>query len=455
MKKVYLVGAGPGDPGLITTRGLELLKQADVVIYDYLVDKRLLDHAKDDAELICCDTLEKKRYSDGFLRNQGKINRLVINKTKEGKKVVRLKNGDPSVFGRLSEEIDALVKNNIEFEIVPGVTAASAVGAAAGVPLTNRRFSSSVVFVTGHEAEDKRETGIDWEAIARCGTIAFYMAVENISGIAKKLISAGMPKDTPVVAVSSAGTVNQKVLKIKLGDLSKEKRINPPAVFIVTKKIGRLKKEKRILFTGLSKERFFLKGTYVHLPLIKIVPLADYAEFDGHLKNIWQFDWIVFTSRYGVEYFFRRLKTKGNDVRILSNIKIAVIGNSTREHLGDFGISADLVPKEESSNGLLTAFKGEELRDKRIFLPRSDISDKGLEEGLRSLGALVTSTFAYRNVMPDNLPDIDLGLFNEIVFTSPSGVRNFVKRYGVPKKIKIRYIGDVTRIEAERWNLKD
>lgn len=438
MKKVYLVGAGPGDPGLITVKGLQILRQADVVIYDYLVDKRLLEYVKEEAELICKE-------------DTGKI---LVKKARENKKVVRLKNGDPGIFGRLSEEIDALVKNNIEFEIVPGVTSASAAGAMAGVPLTNRRFSSSVVFVTGREAKDKKESSIDWQGIAKCRTIVLYMAVGNISEIAGKLIFAGKSKDTPVIAVSNVGKVDQIALRTKLGDLLKEKRINSPSIFIITKEIKRLKKEKRILFTGLSKERFFLNKSYTHLPLIKIKPVGDYTKFDNYLRNIWQFDWLVFTSRYGVEYFFRRLREIGLDARILSNIKIAVIGNSTKERLADFGVSADMVTEEESSKGLLRVFKREELRGKKIFLPRSDISDKGLEEGLRGLGAEVTSSFAYRNVMPDNLPDLDLRLFNEIMFTSPSGVRNFIKRYGIPRKIKIRCVGDVTRKEAEKWNLK-
>lgn len=429
MKKIYLVGAGPGDPGLITVKGLEILKQADVIIYDYLVDKRLLEYAKEGAELIC------RENGSSFL----------IKKVKEGKKVIRLKNGDPAIFSRLSQELDVLRKNKIEFEIIPGVTAASAAGCFSGVPLTDRRFSSSVVFVTGHEAEGK--SSIDWKSIAGCGTIVLYMAVGNISKIIEKLGKSG---DTPVVVASDAGRVNQKILKLRLGDLRKENGIKPPAIFIITRNAREIKRNKCILFTGLSKERFFIKENYVHLPLIRIKPLEDYTEFDNYLRDIRQFDWIVFTSRYGVEYFFKRLKT-----RLPDNIRIAVIGASTKNRLLEFGIIADLVPRKESSEGLLNEFKKIDIKDKRIFLPRSDISDKGLEEDLKRSGAKVTSSFAYRNVMPDNLPDLDLSSFSEIMFTSPSGVRNFVKRYGVPKKIKIRCIGDVTRREAEKWSLRD
>lgn len=431
MKKVYLVGAGPGDPGLITVKGLGILKQADVIIYDYLVDKRLLEFAKEGAELICQENGNKK----------------VIEKAKEGKRVIRLKNGDPSIFSRLSQELDELVKNKIEFEVVPGVTAASAASCFSGVPLTDRKYSSSVVFVTGHEAGGK--STIDWKSIANCGTIVLYMAVENISEIAEKLILAGKPKDTPVIAVSSVGKVTQRILKLKLENLRSEKGINPPTIFIITKK-AKIKSGERILFTGLSKERFFLNGSYVHLPLIKIRPLDDYTEFDNYLRDIKRFNWIVFTSRYGVEYFFKRLKT-----RMPNDIKIAVIGNSTKDRLMDFGIIADLVPKKESSEGLIEAFREIDIKGDRVFLPRSDISDKGLEEEFRRLGAKVSSGVAYRNVMPDDLPDLDLCSFDEIIFTSPSGVRNFIKRYGIPKKIKKRYIGDVTKREAKRWKLED
>jgi len=463
MQKVYLVGAGPGDPSLITVKGLEIIKQAKVIIYDYLVDKRILDEAPQDAELICADKLGKKRHSNGFLKSQDNINKLMVKKAKEGKRVVRLKNGDTAVFSRLSEELEALNKNKIEYEIIPGITAASAASCYNGVPLTNRRFASSVVFVTGHEALDKNRNSIDWKSIAGCGTIVLYMAVENISKIAEKLILTGKPKNTPVLAVSNVSGINQKTIEARLGNIGsivKEKGIKPPSVFIIgeTVKLGEkfslLKRSKRILFTGLSKERYFVKDKYFHVPLIKIVPMDDYRQFDDYLKKISGFDWIVFTSRYGVEYFFKRLKFVGYDSRILKDIKIAVIGNSTKNKLDDYGVKADLVPMEESSSGLLKAFKNSDIRNKKIFLPRSDISDKGLVKGLGKMGSFIAESIAYRNIMPKNLPDLDLDWFNEIMFTSPSGARNFVKRYGLPpRKIIIKCIGDVTKRQAEKLGL--
>jgi len=477
--KVYLVGAGPGEPGLITVKGLKILKQADVVIYDYLVDKRLLDEARPDAELICCDALGKKRHSNGFSHAQKLINNLIMKKAKENKRVIRLKNGDASIFSRLSQELDALSKENIEFEIVPGVTAASAAACLNGIPLTDRRFSASCVFVTGHESPLKekglidlstslrvngeRSRTIDWKALSKNGTIVLYMAVESLGDIVKGLLKAGKHENTPVAIAQDASMLAQKVLTGTLKDIiekTKREKIRPPSIIIIGEVVGFekqfnwLRKNKRILFTGLSGERFFIKGTYFHLPLIKIEPLKDYEELDSHIRNIKEFDWIVFSSRFGVEYFFKRLKALGFDARALNGIKIAAIGNCTKQRLLDFTVLADLVPRKESSKGLIDEFRKLDIKAKKIFLPRSDISDKGMEKEFEKLGAKVTSSFAYKNVMAKDLPDLDLNFFNEIMFTSPSGVRNFIKRYGrPPAKVKLTCIGDVTKKEAEKWRL--
>jgi len=459
--KVYLVGAGPGKADLITLRGLEILRQADVVVYDYLVDKAILKEAKPIAELICCDKVAKKgRYSDGFLIHQEKIHALVVKKAKEGKKVIRLKNGDPSIFSRISQELEALIKNRIDFEIVPGVTAASSASAFSGIPLTDRKYASSCVFVTGHEDSGKEGSALDWKHLARCGTIVLYMAIDNLDRIVKELLLAGKPQDTPCVIFQDIGSAAQKLVVGRLEDIlskAKKRKVKAPAIIIIgqvvklEKKFNWLKKTRKILFTGISKERFFNKGTYIHLPLIKIAPLASYRKFDTHLKNVGGFDWLVFTSRYGVKYFFERLQAIGLDSRCLSGVQIAAIGNSTKGVLLERGIHPELVPKEESSAGLLNEFKKINLENKKIFLPRSDLSDKGLTDGVKKMGARVTASIAYRNEMPGDLPDLELESFDEIIFTSPSGVRNFMKRYGpVPATIKVSCIGEVTRRETRR-----
>lgn len=463
--KVYLIGAGPGNPGLITVRGLEILRQADVIIYDYLVDKRILEEAKVGAELVSCDTLGKGRYRDGFLIHNERITSLVIKKVREGKKVIRLKNGDPGIFSRTSQELEPLVKNGIDFEIVPGVTAGSAASCLSGIPLTDRRFASSCVFVTGHEDPEKRKSSLDWAALTMSGTIVLYMAVENLPGIVKRLIKAGKSLDTAIAIVQDTSLVTQKVLTGTLRDIvakAGEKKVRPPVIIIIgevvrlEKKFDWLRKNRRILFTGLSKERYFTKGAnYFHLPLIRIVPMEDYWELDGHIKNIRRFDWVVFSSRYGVEYFFKRLEIIGYDSRALSGIKVAAIGASTKNRLFDFGIIADLAPRDESSEGLVEEFKRIGLRGAKLFLPRSDISDKNLSDGFKRLGAEVVTGFAYRNVPAEDLPDLDLNSFDEIMFTSPSTVRNFKARYGkVPKQVKASFIGDVTRREAKRCRLQ-
>ena len=447
--KVYLVGAGPGSPDLITVRGLNILKEADVVIYDYLIDKRILENVKEDAELVC----------------SGRTNNLIIKKAKEGKNVVRLKNGDSSIFSRCSQELESLVKERIEFEVVPGVTAASAASCLSGIPLTDRRFASSCVFVTGHEDPTKKKSLIDWNSVAKSPTMILYMAVENLDDIVNRILKSGKDKNTAVAIIQDISLSTQKVLTGTLKDIvtkARRRKLRPPAIIIIgevaklEKEFNWLTKNRRILFTGLSKERFFIKGTYFHLPLIKIEPLENYEEFDNYLKHIKNFDWIVFASRYGVEYFFKRLKNIGLDSRVLNNIKIAAIGNSTKNRLLDYGILADVVPEKESSEGLTKKFKKINVKDRRIFLPRSDISDKGLSKAFEELGAKVTTAFAYRNVMPKDLPDLELNFFNEIMFTSPSTVRNFKKRYKkVPKNVKIKCIGDVTLREAKSCRLLD
>ena len=463
--KVYLIGAGPGRPDLITVRGLNILRQADVWVYDYLVDKRLLDEARPSTKFIACEALGKKRYSGNPSLAQKKINDIIVREAKRGRRVARIKNGDPSIFSRASEEIDALIKNNIEFEIVPGVTAASAAAGFSGIPLTDRKHSSGVVFLTGHESNGKKKSSIDWNKVAGFESIVIYMGVNGISKTVSKLIKSGKSGDTPVAVVSKATDINQRTVRGRLnniGEKVKTQGIEPPAIFIIgktaesEKDFNWLRKNKRVLFTGLSGERFFTDGTYYHLPLINIEPLEDYREFDAHLKKIGRFDWIIFASRYSVEYFFKRLKKIDCDCRVLGNIKIAAVGDSTDKRLNDFGISADLVPRKESSEGLVEEFKKIDLKGKKIFLPRSDISDKGLEKAFQGLGAIVTISFAYKNRIARDLPDLDLNNFDEIMFTSPSTVRNFKKRYGsLPRNVKIECIGDVTLREAKRCQLLD
>ncbi len=462
--KVFLVGAGPGDPGLITWKGLKILQQAEVVIYDGLVGRAILQHADAGAEQICAEELlGGKKGSRDYNARQDKINELMVEKAKEGKRVVRLKSGDPSIFGRAAEEMEALAKNRIEFSVIPGVTAASAAACFSGIPLTARGISSAVLFATGHEAPRKEGGYIDWKEVARVDTIVLYMAVENLSSLTEILILCGKKPETPAAVISRVSDMGQKLVVGSLEGIYEKaaaEKISAPAIVIIGEVVKKersfnwFRRSKKILFTGISSERFFEKGVIFHLPLIEIKPLKDYREMDDLIKKAESFDWIVFSSRFGVLYFFRELFKMGLDARVLKGVKIAAIGGSTAGKLREYGISADLVPEKESSRGLIMEFKKKGIKGASILLPRSDIADKGLTEGLRNLSARVVPCVAYHNVMPDNLPDLDFDFFDEIVFTSPSTVRNFVKRYGRPaQKIKVRTIGPVTRREARKWNL--
>lgn len=459
---MYLVGAGPGAKDLISLRGQQLLSQADVVIYDYLVDSQILEDVNPQAKLICCDSLGKRQPQEGSFDAQVKVNSAMVNFAKKGKLVARLKNGDPFIFGRAQEEIEALLKNRIEFEVIPGITAAQAAACFSGIPLTSRKISSSVIYVSGQEAVGEKPV-IDWRSVSKNETIVLYMAVKNIRAIAKQLIKNGKPANTPVAVISQAGRISQKLAITELeniGKIVKEEEITAPAIFIIglvvrlSARLNWFKKNKRVLFTGLSTKRYFLKGNYFHLPMIKIEPLDNYADFDRQLKEISGFNWIIFTSRYAVQYFFQRLNKIGFDTRLLKDAKIAAIGTSTAARLRVLGIIADLVPKVETSKGLLNALSKVSLKGKTIFLPHSDISDKGLAKELKDFGAKVIGSIAYRNIVPENFPDFDLDTFDEIIFTSPSGVRNFVKRYGKPpKKAAIKCIGRVTLEQAKKLSL--
>lgn len=461
--KVYLVGVGAGKPDLITVRGQKILRQADVILYDYLLDPGILNEVKDSAEVISCQDLGKKPQGQ-MQEIQNLINNLMVKKAKEGKLVVRLKNGDPALFSRCTEELNALVENGINFEIVPGVTAASVASAYSGIPLTDRELASSATFVTGHENLSKNESyEIDWSKIAGSPTIVLYMAVSTIAKIAHNLISYGKPESTPVAVISHIASMNQKTVISDLSHIDrkvKDAGIEPPAIFIIgdvvnfENKFNWFKNTRKVLYTGISDERFFYDALFFHLPLIKILPLDNYDEFDSYLKKIPQLDWIIFTSRYSVYYFFKRFFNLGFDARGLSGLTIAAIGSSTNNSLADYGISADLIPQQESSEGLLHELKKINLTGKKVLVPRSDLSDKGLTEELEMMGAAVCAPVAYKNVMPDDLPEIDFSFFDEICFTSPSIVRNFITRYKkVPSHCKITCIGEVTLKEARKWSL--
>jgi len=382
--KVYLVGAGPGDPGLFTLKGLRCLKQAEVVVYDRLVWPQLLKFAPEKAELIYVGKSSQKR-----ILSQEKINQLLAKRAEEGKVVLRLKGGDVFLFGRGAEEAAYLAKRKIPFEVVPGVSSAIAVPAYAGIPLTHRRYTSSLGIFTGHEDPFKRQSAIDWEKISTgLGTLVFLMGVGNLPKIAGNLIKFGRPKTTPCCLVQRGTLPGQKTVTATLNTITKrakESGITPPAILIVGD-VVRFRKDlnwferkplfgKRILVTShrerLNRLSSILENwgaSVVELPLIKIVPLKDYRLLDSAVERIHEFNWAVFSSQNGVKHFSKRLNYLGKDLRILIGVKLAAIGPNTKKALENFGLRVDAQAEKYCQEGLLDYFKKTKVKGESILI---------------------------------------------------------------------------------------
>ncbi|MBU2461835.1 uroporphyrinogen-III C-methyltransferase, partial [bacterium] len=339
--KVYLVGAGPGDVGLLTLRGLECIKEAEVIIYDALVNQRLLSFAKSGAELVYVGKISGKHTL-----SQNEINQLLVKKANEGKMVVRLKGGDPFIFGRGGEEAEFLVDRGVPFEVVPGVTSSLACPSFAGIPLTQRGITSSLTILTGQE-DPTKESSINWKRIATLdGTIVILMGAENLAEIAKELIRAGKQEDTPIAVIRWGTTPRQETIVSTLKEIIKED-IAPPAVIVIGEVVRLREKlawfEKKPLFgktfliTRASKSADELSklleeqgACVIEFPTIKIEPLPSFEKLDEVIENISRYDWLIFTSANGVNSFFCRLMEKA-DIRCLAGIKVCVIGPATKK----------------------------------------------------------------------------------------------------------------------------
>lgn len=454
---VSLVGAGPGDIGLFTLRGVERLKSADVVVYDYLANEKLLNYCKPD-----CHCIYVGKKAAAHTLSQESINTLMVGYSQEGKTVVRLKGGDPFIFGRGGEEALHLLREGVAFEVVPGITAGIAGPAYAGIPLTHRALSSSVSFITGHESAEKSHSSIDWHGIARGSeTLVFYMGVKNLPTIMDKLKTHGRSGDTPV-AIIQWGTQNfQKTITGTVGSLSDVAQthgIKPPAVVVVgevvqlREKIRWFDKKpitgKRIVVTRSRTQASELsralheKGAVVEeFPTIDISPVDDLSRLDTSLQELHRYSWIIFTSVNGVELFFRRLfdgKTTeaGNaerDSRALAGVKIAVIGSATAEAVRKYGVVPDLVPRQFTSVGIIEAFDTYNIAitGQSILLPGSEIAGDYLPEKLKEMGADVESVPVYRNRKPDYSAEQVKALMRPlphlVTFTSSSTVTHFVE----------------------------
>ena len=446
---VYLVGAGPGDPGLITVKALLKIKSADVIVYDYLAGSAFLDEARPNAELIYVGKSGKEHTLE-----QVDINELLVRKAREGKTVVRLKGGDPYVFGRGGEEAEELVEAGIPFEVVPGVTSAVAAPAYAGIPVTHREHASMVTFITGHEEPGKKESALDWEVLARNpGTLVFLMGVKNLSNIATSLINHGKPPQTPAALVRWGTTPQQVSVASTLAliaEAARRKQIKAPAVLVVgsvaslREKLGWFEKKplfgKRVLVTRsreqsrrIAERIADLGGEPVLFPTIRILPPDDFGPLDDSIRRISEFDWVIFTSVNGVERFFQRFFQVQEDIRRMAGPRIGAIGPVTASAIRQHGLKVDLLAGEFVAEGLLSSLVPNQVRGKKFLIPRAEKAREVLPLGLVDMGGEVEVVAVYRTGLPsdndvDGIREMLTGKkLDAITFTSSSTVTHFVE----------------------------
>ncbi len=445
--KVFLVGAGPGDPGLITVRGVECIAAADVVVYDYLANPALLRYAREGAEVIYVG----KSAGKHTLSQEG-INALLVEKAKAGKVVTRLKGGDPYVFGRGGEEAEELAKAGIPFEVVPGISSAIAAPSYAGIPVTHRAVATAFMVVTGHEDPTKAETQVNWESVAKFfGTRVILMGVERIGEISDQLIKHGAARDLPVAMIRWGTTGQQRTITgtlATIAQVAQKAELKPPAITIIGE-VVKLRAtlnwfEKRPLFgkrvvvtrtrtqaSELSRQLTDLGAEVLEIPTIAIKPPKSLAPLREGIASIGTYDWLVFTSPNGVDGFFNEFFTTHPDLRDLGGLRIAAVGPATAQKLAALHLTVDLQPKEFTAEALLKAFKEEvSVENLKFLMPIADIADKKLARGLEDLGAMVDDLDAYQTV-PDTedrnghrarLQDDGADF---ITFTSSSTVNNF------------------------------
>jgi uroporphyrinogen III methyltransferase/synthase len=449
MSIVYLVGSGPGDPGLFTVKGAELLMAADVVVYDWLAPKELLTWCREDAELIYVG----KKGGDHTLP-QDQINALLVQKAREGHEViVRLKGGDPYMFGRGAEEVEELVAAGIAFEVVPGVTSAIAATAYAGIPLTHRDYASSVSFITGHEGEGKEETAHRWEALAKgTSTLVFFMGVKNLPTITQNLMDHGMDPDMPAALVHWGTTCRQRSFVSTLSKITEEAKnlgYKPPSLLVVGK-VCLLKPKldwfeqrpllgKGVVVTRAREQASELLGTLQNLgaccyefPTISIEPMDDYGPLEDAILRLQDYDWLVFTSVNGVEFFFKVLHEIGLDARALGGLEVAAIGPATAERLTGYGILPDFVPEKYVAEHVVQGLVELEIKGKKVLIPRAEKAREVLPEELSKAGAQVDVLPVYRTSLAASDPEeVRQALAEEridyVTFTSSSTVDNFFK----------------------------
>ena len=478
---VYLVGAGPGDPGLLTIKGKECLEQADIVLYDYLANPTLLDYAPAHAERAYVG-----RRGRGQYQQQTEINRVLIERAQAGQVVVRLKGGDPFVFGRGGEEAEAVAAAGVPFEVVPGVTAAVAVPAYAGIPVTHRTLASTVTVVTGHEDPGKGTTVIDWPKLAATsGTLVFMMGMKTLPMIVSRLLEEGRAEETPVAAVRWGTKAEQRTVIGTLRDIvvkTAQAGMEPPTVIVVGE-VVKLREQlnwfekrplfgKRIVLTrALAQAAEFarLLAAYgaeaIVAPTIKMVPPPSWEALDQAIARLGSYSWLIFTSVNGITPFMERLKEARKDARALAHLRIGAIGPRTAEALAGYGLSADLIPSEFQAEGMVDAMSRYDLQGVKILIPRAEVARELLPEQLRMKGASVDVVPVYRTVLPEVVltrlkEQLEKGVIDVVTFTSSSTVSNFVALVGGTQEARrlgaktiIACIGPVTGRTAEEYGL--
>ena len=477
--KVYLVGAGPGDPGLITVKGLDCLRGADVIVYDRLVNESLLRGTNSDAERIYVG----KAANQASWR-QKDINGLLLRKAREGKVVVRLKGGDPFVFGRGGEEAEVLAINRIPFEVVPGISSAVAVPAYAGIPVTDRRFASSFTVITGHKAHGKGGASTSWHEL-RNGpdTLVILMGMANLEKVIEEIMESNRPPSTPVAVISNGTSHRQRVVTGTLKDIMarvESERIHPPAVVVVGE-VARLREHlcwfdnrplfgKRVLIIGALQQTTqlgqLLRGcgaVLVELPVSEVELAPTPGELDGAILNLGDYHWLIFTSVSGVDAFFQRLYAQNRDARGLVHLRLGVIGPTTAKALEERGLRADYMPSRYTISGFLAGLKSQDIAGCRVLLPRSDTAGKKLAAGLERLGAEVCEVIAYRTI-PNIMAVSEVkqmfasGEIDLVAFTSPSTVAYVAaaldKGRGTLDKGLVACIGPKTATAASRAGIK-
>jgi uroporphyrinogen III methyltransferase / synthase len=471
MSKVYLVGAGPGDPDLITWKGRKLLALADSVLYDHLANEQLLDLTRRDCERIY---VGKKKAVHAY--PQEEICAMLIERVKRGLTVVRLKGGDPFIFGRGGEEVEALVDAGVSFEVVPGVTSPLGIAAYSGVPLTHRDHTKVVTFVTGHDVP-----GIDWAKVGQSETLVVFMGIASIREIALSIMAHGRPGNVPAIAVRWATRPNQQTVTGTLASIADEiekAHLKPPATVIIGEVAGLHAKlawfeklplfGKRIVITRAQDQACDFSGRLrslgadaIQFPVISIEPPEDSGALDRAIGQLALYDWLIFTSVNGVRFFMDRLDRSEHDLRSFK-ARICAIGPATRQAIENLHLKVDLMPAEYVAESVVELFRSERLPGKRVLLPRAAVARDVIPTELTKLGAHVEVVEAYRNVIPENSTEHAHEIFGAakkpdwITFTSSSTITNCIAIAGreALEGVRIASIGPVTSQTAREHGLR-